>query len=196
MSADFKIQPPACLEAILAETASLGFSMGSNALTGSLLRALAATKPGGRLLELGTGTGLSAAWLLEGMDLDARLTSVDNDGRVQEVAKRYFGRDQRCTFVAADGGDFLQQWRGGPFDLMFADAWPGKYSHLRAALDILATGGLYVVDDLLPQPNWPPGHQANVDLLLEALAARQDLLLTKLDWSTGSLIAAKRSIHE
>ena len=158
-----------------------------------MLRALAAARPAGRILELGTGTGLSAAWLLEGMDGDGRLISVDNDGRVQEVAKRHLGYDRRCTFATADGGEFLLQQSGGAFDLIFADSWPGKFTHLELALGLLSPGGIYVVDDLLPQPDWPEGHQANVDLLLERLLARPDFFLTKLDWSTGLLIATKRS---
>jgi predicted O-methyltransferase YrrM len=36
----------------------VGFTMASDAWTGALLRTLAAAKPGGSLLELGTGTGL------------------------------------------------------------------------------------------------------------------------------------------
>jgi predicted O-methyltransferase YrrM len=47
--------PPRELAAIQQATAASGFTMPSEALTGALLRSLAASKPGGRLLELGTG---------------------------------------------------------------------------------------------------------------------------------------------
>src|SRR5262245_25410557 len=53
--------PPAALQAILRDTAGLGFSMASELQTGSLLRTLAALKPAGRFLELGTGTGVATA---------------------------------------------------------------------------------------------------------------------------------------
>ena len=39
-------------------TQASGFTMASDVLTCSLLRTLAVSKPGGRFLELGTGTGL------------------------------------------------------------------------------------------------------------------------------------------
>jgi predicted O-methyltransferase YrrM len=79
------------------------------------------------------------------------------------------------------------------FDLIFADAWPGKYDGLDEALALLAPGGLYIGDDMLPQANWPPGHQARVDGLLAALAADARLAVQALDWGTGFVIAARRA---
>jgi predicted O-methyltransferase YrrM len=78
------------------------------------------------------------------------------------------------------------------YDLIFADTWPGKFSHLDEALAALKPGGLYVVDDLSPQPDWPAGHQAAVEAYLAALAARPDLLIAHTGWATGVLIATKR----
>ena len=80
---------PNILEAIVADTERLGFSMASEPKTGSLLRLLAASKPRARVLEIGTGTGISAAWLLEGMDDASTLVSVDNDAQCQEVARKH-----------------------------------------------------------------------------------------------------------
>jgi predicted O-methyltransferase YrrM len=191
MTARFEMQPPSRLAAIVAATSAIGFAMGSDALTGSMLRTLAASKPGGNLLEIGTGTGLSAAWLLDGMDENARLTSVDQDGQAQQVARNHLGGDLRCSFLLSEGSEFLSGWRGARFDLIFADSWPGKFTHLELALGLLGPGGLYVIDDLLPQPNWPAGHQAKVDGLLEKLAARTDLICSWLHWSSGLLIGAK-----
>jgi len=62
-----------------------------------MLRTLVASKPGGRFLELGTGTGIATAWLLEGMDERSTLISVDNDGAVQSVARDSLGADNRLT---------------------------------------------------------------------------------------------------
>ena len=86
---------PITLDAILRDTRAIGFTMASEPKTGSLLRALAASKPAGRFLELGTGTGVGTAWLLAGMDAGARLESVDSDGTVLEVAKRHLAHDPR-----------------------------------------------------------------------------------------------------
>jgi predicted O-methyltransferase YrrM len=77
------------------------------------------------------------------------------------------------------------------FDAIFADTFPGKFVALEDALRLLKVGGLYVIDDLLPQPNWPEGHQQNVNRLLAELDQQSDLRLTKMNWSTGLIIAAK-----
>jgi predicted O-methyltransferase YrrM len=93
------LDPPARLQGLLDRTAALAFTMPSKPRTGALLRMLAATKPGGRLLELGTGTGLATAWLLDGMDRDARLTSVDIDPQWQAVARDVLGDDPQLEIV-------------------------------------------------------------------------------------------------
>ena len=185
------IKFPPRLSQIMLETTRLKFSMTSDLFTGSLLRTLAATKPGGEFLELGTGTGVATAWLLDGMDQRSRLVSVENDATVLAVAKKCLGDDQRAGFFQADGGWWLDNAKCFSFDMIFADSWPGKYTHLDEALRLLKRGGLYVIDDMLPQPNWPDGHSERVDELITILENRKDLLITKLDWSTGVIIGTK-----
>ena len=53
--------------------------MASDLYTGSLLKTLAASKPSGRFLELGTGTGLATAWIIAGLDEKSSLISIENN---------------------------------------------------------------------------------------------------------------------
>lgn len=182
---------PPMLSQILQATADCGFPMASDLHTGSLLKTLAAAKPSSRLLELGTGTGLSAAWILAGMDAHSTLTTVDNNDAVQSIAKRFLAQDTRVTFHLMEGGAFLEKIADERFDFIFADTWPGKYTHLELALSLLTPGGFYIIDDMLPQPNWPPDHAPKVPVLIRALEARPDLVLTKLNWSTGLIVAVR-----
>jgi predicted O-methyltransferase YrrM len=186
------LNPPAALPAILARTEALAFPMPSEPRTGAMLRVLAASKPGGRLLELGTGTGLCTAWLLDGMDLDARLISVDVDPGVQAVAREYLGNDARLQLVTSDAAEFLRRQQATTYDLIFADAMLGKYELLDAALALLRPGGLYVVDDMLPQDNWPAGHALRVPRLIANLAGRANLRIVSLAWSSGLVVVARR----
>ena len=105
-------QQPGALGGILGDSEALGFSMTSEPKVGALLAVLAASKPGGRLLELGTGTGHGTAWLLSGMDAASTLDTVDTDPHVVAVAQRHLRADERVTFHVMDGAAFLE--RGPP----------------------------------------------------------------------------------
>jgi predicted O-methyltransferase YrrM len=187
------LNPPPILVEIEAATTATGFTMASDWLTGSLLRTLATTKPAGIFLELGTGTGMATAWLLAGMDAQSKLITVDNDPNVVAIAQHHLASDPRVTFYTMDGGTFLHNLieKGETFDFIFADTWPGKYTHLEEALNLLKVGGLYIIDDMLPQPSWPEDHKPKAPRLIATLEEREDLRLTKLSWSTGLIIGVK-----
>ena len=183
-------RPPA-LDAILRDTGAAGFTMASEPQTGSLLRALAASKPGGRFLELGTGTGVGTAWLLAGMDAHSQLDSVDTDPHVVEIPRRHLGHDARVTFHLADGAAFLATLPPSQFDFVFADTWPGKFTHLEPALSRLRRGGIYFIDDLLPQPSWPEGHAPKVPALIADLEGRSGFTSCKLAWASGLMMLVR-----
>jgi predicted O-methyltransferase YrrM len=183
---------PRAVADILSDTDALGFNMASEPKVGALLAALAASKPSGRFLELGTGTGHGSAWILAGMDAASRLDTVDTDVNVVAVAKRHLGADDRVTFHVMDGATFIGASEPGQFDLIYADAWPGKFTYLDEALALLRVGGIYVIDDLLPQSNWPDGHGARVAPLIAALEGRGEFMTVRLAWASGLMIVVRR----
>ena len=89
------------------ESRSIGFDMASDRATGSLLRALAASKPDGHFLELGTGTGLATAWIADGMSATARLDTVDSDPELVAVARRHLAEDDRIHFRVGDASELI-----------------------------------------------------------------------------------------
>jgi predicted O-methyltransferase YrrM len=183
---------PAMLESILEETRALGFQGASEHRTGALLRVLAASRPGGSLVELGTGTGAGTCWLLDGMDPSARLTSVDRDATAQGVARKHLGADPRLSLVLGDVAAFLRGQPPGSADLVFADAWPGKFEAMETALGLLRPGGLYVADDFLPQPNWPEGdHAGRVAGWLAALPDGGRYRGVAMNWASGLAVVAR-----
>ncbi|MET8825774.1 class I SAM-dependent methyltransferase [Streptomyces sp. NPDC004610] len=184
---------PAALPALRAKARDAGFTMSCEDRTGSLLAALSAARPAGRILELGTGVGEGTAWLLAGMDAAARLTTVERDPTVQAIARNELGADPRVTFASGDAGAWLEDFDGPPFDLVFADTWPGKFTHLDRALDLVAPGGTYLIDDLTPRPGWREGHDTSVRRLLAELNAREDFRRVRLTWSSGLLMAVRRA---
>ncbi|WP_324254144.1 O-methyltransferase [Paenibacillus sp. 1001270B_150601_E10] len=182
---------PAMATRIQALAVELGFTMSCDNLTGALLRVLVASKPQSRILELGTGAGYSTAWILEGMDESSTLTTVEYDSALAEIARTVI-QDLRVEFHVCDGAEFISSHHHEQYDIIFADTWPGKFHLLDEVLSMVKPSGLYIIDDLNPQPNWPEGHQSKVDELIQMLDQRKDYHYVKLNWSTGLMILTKK----
>ncbi|MBA4744037.1 MAG: class I SAM-dependent methyltransferase [Muricauda sp.] len=185
-------EKPKQYQDLLEKSKEMGFTMPSDIYIGTLLKTLVASKPAGKFLELGTGIGLSLSWLIQGMDEDSTILSVDNDSELIEVAQLFFEDEDRLKLICTDGGKWLKEYQGESFDLIFADAWPGKYSHLDRTLGLLKKGGYYVIDDMKKQPNWPEGHEQKANQLIKSIEKRKDITITKMDWSTGLIVAVKK----
>ncbi|WP_299222312.1 class I SAM-dependent methyltransferase [uncultured Aquimarina sp.] len=183
---------PAIHNLIEEKSREIGFTMSSDLYVGALLKTLISSKPKSNILELGTGIGLSLSWMIDGMDSESTLITIDNDPALISIAQDFFGNDRRVSIVCEDGTKWLRAYKGKKFDLVFADAWPGKYSEIDEVLELIRIGGFYVVDDMNTQENWPDGHQKNVDQLIGYLEGREDIFLTKMNWSTGVIIAVKK----
>lgn len=192
MNQEIRQPLPAAYLSIDEATKASGFTMASDIYTCSLLKTLAASKPGSRFLELGTGSGLSTSWILEGMDAQSTLVSIDNDARLLEIARNHLGDDQRLALVHTDGEEWVNAHLDERYDYIFADTWHGKYLLLDEVLNMLNPGAFYIIDDMLPQPNWPEGHDRKALNLIEYLDGRQDLTVTKQVWATGIILAVKR----
>src|SRR6478752_7536098 len=114
---DFKI--PAVVESIKKDAEEVGFAMSCDNETATLLRTLASSKRNGELLELGTGAGLSTSWILDGMDKDSKLITVELDETLHKIAKRHLKNDNRVEFVTGDGEAFIKSIKNQKFDFIF-----------------------------------------------------------------------------
>ncbi len=68
----------------------------------------------------------------------------------------------------------------------------GKYEGLEHALEVVKVGGFYVIDDMLPQSDWPEEHAAKIPALLEKLSKLPEFVLLPLVWSSGCVVAVRR----
>jgi predicted O-methyltransferase YrrM len=132
--------------------------------------------------------------MAEGMDQNSVIISVDNDIKIVEAVRSILGEDQRLTLICEDGHRWIESYFDEPFDLIFADTWPGKYFCLEQTLDLLKPGGFYVIDDMLPQPDWPAGHEKKAAELVDILMGHDRLFTTRLDWSSGVMVCTKKLI--
>ncbi|MGB3775555.1 MAG: class I SAM-dependent methyltransferase [Leeuwenhoekiella sp.] len=186
------IFPPYFIK-IQRDSEKLGFDMPSDPVFGNFLKMLVASKPNANILELGTGTGLSLSWMVDGMDTSSHVLSLDNEEKFLKIARKYFKNDHRVSILCADGAAWIDTYEGPLFDLIFADTWPGKFNLLPETLKLVKAGGFYLIDDLKPQENWPEGHNQKVEYLMNYLQSREDFISTYLDWSTGILILCKKT---
>ena len=79
---------------------------------------LVASKPAGSFLELGTGTGLSLSWIVEGMDNDASVISIDNNETYLAIARKFLITTSDVTIVCEDGNAWIRSNPYKQFDLV------------------------------------------------------------------------------
>lgn len=152
--------PPLVTRA-LEDSRAKGFSLSCTEEVGKLLAVLAAARPGGRIAESGTGCGVGTAWLHSGLGAGATLVTVDRDRDRAEGAQQVFAGDDRVQVLI---GDWRLLEQHAPFDLFFCDGG-GKRDDPDAVVELLAPGGMLVLDDFSPSTSWPPIYQGSVDEL-------------------------------
>lgn len=143
---------PALVSRATAGAAAAGFEWSCLPATGRLLAGLAAAKPSGRLAESGAGYGVGAAWLAAGMTGAATLVTVERDAARAAAAGELFAADPRVSVLT---GDWALLRDHAPFDLFFCDGG-GKREDPAGVIDLLAPGGILVLDDFTPTDGWPP----------------------------------------
>jgi len=121
---------------------------------GAALRLLAAALPARAVVEVGTGTGVSGLWLLQGMPADGILTTIDVEPEHQRAAKDAFTEagiaSNRTRVIGGRALDVLPRLTDGAYDLVFCDAAKPEYDeYLEQALRLLRPGGAVAFDNAL-----------------------------------------------
>ncbi|WP_338027541.1 O-methyltransferase [Actinotalea caeni] len=104
--------------------------------------------------EVGTGTGVSGLWLLEGMADDGVLTTIDVEVEHQRAAKEAFAaagvRSTRTRTISGRALDVLPRLADGAYDLVLVDGDPAEAADCAdQAIRMLRTGGVLVVNEAL-----------------------------------------------
>ncbi|MFD3485510.1 O-methyltransferase [Streptomyces sp. NPDC058665] len=174
-------------ERIAAET---GFTKSCLPEVGRLLRLAAASKPDGVVAESGTGSGVGTAWLHSGLGAGARLVTVERDEELARRASGVFADDERVSVMT---GDWRLLERHAPFDVFFCDGG-GKRDDPGRVVELLAPGGLLILDDFTPSPHWPPRFEGRVDELRVFYLTHPALEATEVLTTPASsaVVAARR----
>jgi predicted O-methyltransferase YrrM len=147
-----------------------------------LVATLVASKPGGRIAEIGTSYGDGAEAIAGALPEGASFVTVELD------AERAAAARERLAGTAAEvlAGDWRELLPSrGPFDLVFAD---GGVAYDLVA-DLLAPGGIVVKDDLTP------GRAIDGDTTREALLLDPRLEATEILVTPGMacIVAVRRT---
>ena len=125
------------------------------------------------------------------MDQDTKLLTVENNAALVEIARQQLS-DPRIEFILADGYDWLKNYKGEKFDLIFADAMPGKYDLFEETIALLKPADFILLTTCCHSRTGLQDMQKRLMILLHMLESRKDLVLTKMNWSTGIIIAVKK----
>jgi len=121
---------------------------------GATLRFLAGLIDARSVVEVGTGTGVAATWLLRGMVPDGVLTSVDLEAEHQRLARQTLTEagieSRRFRLISGAAMDVLPRLTDGHYDLVFLDGDKSEYAdYLAEALRLLRPGGVVAIDNAL-----------------------------------------------
>jgi predicted O-methyltransferase YrrM len=170
-----------------------GFTMSCDPETGAFLAVLAAAVPaGGRILELGTGSGVGTAWIAHGVAArtDVEVVTVDIDPRAAERAGR-LSWPSHVRFVTGDAVEVTAA--EGTFDLVFADAQGGKWTGLDVTIAALRPGGQLLVDDMTP-PSFADARQEEKTAEVSgALLGHPELVSVAIAWASGLILSTRRA---
>ncbi|WP_166349969.1 class I SAM-dependent methyltransferase [Phytoactinopolyspora limicola] len=121
---------------------------------GAVLRMLTAAIDARTVVEVGTGAGVSALYLLAGMQADGVLTSVDIESEHQRLAREAFAEagiaSNRTRLISGSALDVLPRLTDAAYDVVFCDADKAEYpDYLEQALRLLRPGGVVAFDNAL-----------------------------------------------
>lgn len=104
-----------------------------------------------RVLEIGTFTGVGAMSLAAGLPAGGRVTTLEVDGEMAEVARRHIDASPYGDRIDIVVGPALETLAGleGPFDLVWIDAAKDEYpDYYEAVVPKLSPRGVIAADNL------------------------------------------------
>lgn len=170
--------------------------------TGALLRVLAASTRARAVVEVGTGAGVAALWLLRGMPDDGQLTTIDREAEHQRAAREAFAEDRvdprRTRVIPGRPHEVLPRLTDGHYDLVLVGAEPYAYpEHVEEAIRLLRPGGLLAVDnalyrDRVADPTRRDELTATVREVGRAIRADDRVVPAMVPSGSGLLLAVRR----
>ena len=168
---------------------------------GAVLRLLAKLTNAKNVVEIGTGAGVSALWLLEGMEADGVLTSIDNEPEHQVIAREALTQAgivaNRVRLINSRPDEVIDRLTDGGYDLvLISGATHDLTDSIERGLALLRSGGILAVDqalwkDRVADPAHRDADTVNMRGALAQVAQDENLTASLLPVGAGLLIAVK-----
>jgi predicted O-methyltransferase YrrM len=147
-----------------------------------LVATLVASKPGGKVAEIGTSYGVGAEAIARALPAGATFVTVELDPERAAAARARLDG----TVAEVVTGDWRDVLPGrAPFDVVFAD---GGVSYDRV-IELLAPGGIVVKDDLTPHRG-VDGDSTRETLLLDPRVEATEVMVTP---AMACIVAVRRA---
>lgn len=152
-------------------------------------------------VEIGTGAGVSATYLLRGMPQNGVVTTIDVEPEHHKAARRTLAAagfaPERARMITGRALDVLPRLTDNGYDLVLIDARKAEYpQYLEQALRLLRDGGVVAIDNSLwhgrvPDPAQRDEETTAVRETLKAVRDNESLEPMLLPSGDGLLIAIK-----
>ncbi|GAA1396326.1 O-methyltransferase [Luteococcus peritonei] len=182
-------QVPELVSRALRTSLSSGWQQTTRHESGRLLATLAASRRG-IVAEIGTGSGAGVAWLRSGAPASTRVVCVEQDPQQAERAAQALAGAEIDVLVG--GCEVLR--RHAPFSLLYFDRGVAETVGLDLAWELVADGGMVVVDDFLPDTKAGRSTEWSCTPMAAADPVRQDWLSDARFTSTEVSVAADVSM--
>lgn len=157
-----------------------------------------------QILEIGTAIGFSSALMSQFVGDDGHVTTIDRyDLMIASARENYekMGLNDKITLLEGDAAEILPTL-DQTFDFIFMDSAKAKYiEFLPYCMNVLKTGGMLVVDDILqagtilsPIEEIPRKNRSihrKLNLFLDTVMANEGLLSSIVPLGDGLILITK-----
>ena len=122
-----------------------------------LIRFMLEMKKPSNILEVGTATGFSSVFMLEFLNKNAKITTIEKmEERAAKAEENFkkFDKSKRITLIKGDSTDILSELvsKDKTYDFIFMDAAKGQYiNFLENIKKLLVSGGILITDNMLQE---------------------------------------------
>ncbi len=125
--------------------------------TGELLRDTVVNLNAQKVLEIGTSSGYSSLWIIEGLQTTGgHLITIESHKERYELGQEHFKAaevEKYVTHLKGHAPEIFSEIQG-PFDLVFYDATKKQTTEVvQALIPLMATGSQIIVDNISSHPD-------------------------------------------